>query len=75
MRTLSVRQICLEQIWTAEGWPAASGGFGPWMGRTILPSRDAVQKLAQRFYGWLKEKLKRSFSLCETMQASRNKRV
>jgi hypothetical protein len=45
------------------------------MGRTILPSRHAVQKLAQRFYGWLKEKLKRSFSLCETMQASRNKRV
>lgn len=37
--------ICLEQNWTAAGWPRAAG-FGPWRGQTILhfqPPRTRYQ--------------------------------
>src|SRR6185312_9590935 len=33
-----VRQICLEQIWTAAGWPERKRGRGSWTSRAIPPS-------------------------------------
>jgi|GEM_PF-5959043 len=56
MRTLMVRQICLEQIWTAEGWPRSAQRVGE--RPTDGPNNPALSKTPAWafFYGWRRER-------------------